>query len=945
MRFSVSDPILLEAISKVFAGRFQRSPMLLRVVWLALACSIFAYGYAWGSSGAVNTDSIQLPFEKFTLDNGLRVIVHEDRKAPIVAVSVWYHVGSKDEPVGRTGFAHLFEHIMFEGSENYNDRFSKPLEDIGATALNGTTWFDRTNYFENVPTPALELALFLESDRMGHLLGVLTQEKLNQERGVVQNEKRQGDNQPYGMVGYRILEGLYPPGHPYRHDTIGSMEDLDAASLEDVHAWFKKYYGAANTVLVLAGDLDAATGRGLAEKYFGDIPSGPPLQRITSWIPDRSSNSREQMYDRVPQVRSFQNWSVPGRTSRERALLELAASVLGDGKNSRLYQALIYQTQHAVSLSVTLEAHELASVFSIDTTLAPAASLDEVTEIISYELNRFLKTGPGEEELQRARAKINASIIRGLEEVGGFSGKAATLAQGELYDGNPVFFKTLLRWINEASAEEVRVVAKDWLFDGRYQLDVLPYPEYTTSRKSVDRSKGLPAVTSLPELNLPLPERAQLKNGIEVVLSSRRALPTVDVAIQFDAGYAADQGITLGTAAFALDMLDESTRNRTALEISAESERLGAEIDSGSNLDTSTVYLAALKQNLAPSIELFADVVRNPAFSPEEVERMRVRRLAGLEQEKNQPVGVALRTLPPLLYGKDHAYGIPFTGSGTEESIRSIERAELEQFHEDWLRPDNATLFVVGDTSMGEILPFLESAFGNWKVRGQKPPAKQIAEVPLAGNIRVFLVDKPDSPQSLILAGHVVPPTGADNNIAIEAMNDIVGGTYSARVNQTLRVEKQWSYGAFTFMSDARGQRPWMIYAPVQTDRTADAVRELADLLQQFQKNKSATAEELNRVVRNSVFSLPGQYETNAAVLNAMLANNRFARPDDYVSSLPGQYQSLSLEQIQATGDEVLHPQALTWVIVGDAAAIRESLKKLNLAPVQNMDSDGNILP
>jgi len=930
------------SIGRIFSSN-ERGEFLNILRRQLIACSLVIS--CIGHAAAADLKDIELPFEKFILDNGLRVIVHEDRKAPIVAVSVWYHVGSKDEPEGRTGFAHLFEHIMFEGSENYNDRFSKPLEEVGATALNGTTWFDRTNYFENVPTPALELALFLESDRMGHLLGVLTQEKLDQERGVVQNEKRQGDNQPYGMMGYRILEGLYPPGHPYRHDTIGSMEDLDAASLEDVQAWFKQYYGAANTVLVLAGDIDAASGRKLAEKYFGDIPAGPPLKRIKSWVPDRSSNTREQMFDRVAQVRSLQNWSVPGRTSRERALLELAASVLGDGKNSRLYQALIYQTQYAVSLSVSLEPQELASIFSIDTTLAPEASLDEVNEIISYELNRFLTTGPGEEELQRARAKIRAAVIRGLESVGGFSGKAATLAQGELYDGNPVFFKTMLQWINEATPEEVREVAAEWLSDGRYQLDVLPYPEYTSSVQSVDRSKGLPEVTSLPQLELPLPERARLKNGIEVVLSSRHSLPTVDIAIQFDAGYAADQGITAGTAAFALDMLDESTRNRTSLEISADSERLGAEIDSASDLDTSTVYLAALKENLAPSIGLFADVVRNPAFNPEEVDRMRVRRLAGLEQEKDQPAGVALRILPPMLYGKDHAYGIPFTGSGTEESIHSIQASLLEQFHSDWLRPDNATLFVVGDISMDKVLPMLEDAFGDWKVSGERPPAKQIGAVALPNNTRVFLVDKPGSPQSLILAGQVAPPTGAANNIAIEAMNDIVGGTYSARVNQALRVEKQWSYGAFTFLPDARGPRPWMIYAPVQTDKTADAVRELSDLLQQFQGGKTATVDELDRVVHSNVFSLPGQYETNAALLNALLANNRFDRPDDYVNSLSGRYQSLSLEEIQATGDEVLKPQALTWVIVGDAAAIRESLQELDLAPVQSMDSDGNILP
>lgn len=939
-------PYWLESIRRGQTPSLGFKPRTVLLCGLALTLSVTVPVPVSAATGdAAVADSIDLPFEKFVLDNGLTVIVHEDRKAPIVAVSVWYHVGSKDEPEGRTGFAHLFEHIMFEGSENYNHRFTNPLEEVGATSMNGTTWFDRTNYFENVPTPALELALFLESDRMGHLLGVLTQEKLDQERGVVQNEKRQGDNQPYGMVGYRILEGLYPPGHPYRHDTIGSMEDLDAASLEDVHAWFKQYYGAANTVLVLAGDVDAASGKRLAEKYFGDIPPGPPLRRIKSWVPDRQHDTGEQMYDRVPQIRSLQNWSVPGRTSRERALLELAAAVLGDGKNSRLYQALIYQSQLAVSLDVSLEAQELASIFNIDTTLSPGASLDEVNETIAYELASFIHKGPGEEELQRARSKINASLIRGLEAVGGFDGKAATLAQGELYDGDPVFFKTLLQWINEASAEDVRTVAADWLSDGRYQLDVLPYPEFAAASKGVDRSQGLPLVSTLPELNFPLPQRAQLKNGIEVVLSSRTAVPTVEIAVQFDAGYAADQGRKLGTAGFTLDMLDESTRNRSALEIDAESERLGAEISSASSLDTSAVYLDALKQNLESSITLFADVVRNPAFSDEETERMRVRRLAGLEQEKSQPVSIALRTLPPLIYGPDHAYGIPFTGSGTEQSILEIKPADLEQFHQDWLRPDNATLFVVGDTRMDEILPLLEDAFGDWQATKSARPEKQLSAVSLAPESRVFLVDKPGSPQSLILAAHIAPPTGSDNNIAIEALNDIVGGTYSARVNQSLRVQKQWSYGAFSFLSDARGQRPWMLYAPVQTDKTADAVKELVDLLQQFQGRKPAEAAELNRVVRNSVYSLPGQYETNSAVLNAMLANQRFNRSDDYVSSLPAQFQSLTLEQVQATGEAVLHPEALTWVIVGDAAAIRDSLEQLQLAPVQAMDSDGTLLP
>ena len=908
---------------------------------LVLLAALFA-GPGVNADGLTDID---IPYERYVLPNGLTVIVHEDRKAPIVAVSVWYHVGSKDEPEGRTGFAHLFEHIMFEGSENYDDRFSKPLEEVGATALNGTTWFDRTNYFENVPTPALELALFLESDRMGHLLGVVTQDKLDQERGVVQNEKREGDNQPYGMVIYRMLEGLFPPGHPYRHETIGSMEDLDAATLEDVHEWFRTYYGAANTVVVLAGDIAPERGRDLVEKYFGDIPPGPPLSKLHAMVPDRVANSNEVMYDRVPQVRSLQNWAVPGRTTRDRALLELAAYVLGDGKNSRLYQALIFETQHAVSLTVEVEAHELASMFTIDTTLRPGAALEDVNAIIEDELARFLKSGPGEEELQRARTKINAEVIRGLEQVGGFAGKAATLAEGELYDDNPAFFRTLLQWINEASAEEVREAAARWLADGRYQLDVLPVAEFAAGPAAVDRKSGLPAVGELPDLSFPAVQRATLSNGMQVAVAERHAVPVVAVSVQFDAGYAADAGLPLGTASYALAMLDESTANRATLEIDAEAERLGAEISSGSNLDMSTVSLSALKANLGPSIALFADVVRNPAFVPDEMERMRVRRLAAVQQEKNDPVGIALRTLPPLVYGADHAYGIPFTGTGTEQSIQAITRDHLVAFQREWLRPDNATLFIVGDTTMPEVLPLLEESFGDWPAPTSPRPEKHIAGVELPASPRLLLVDKPGAPQSLILAAHLAPPTGVENNVAIETMNDILGGQYSARVNQNLRVDKQWSYGAYTLLADARGQRPFLVYAPVQTDRTADALRALIDEFDAFLGKQPPTAAELQRVVRNNAFSLPGQYETNNAVLIALLANDRFGRPDDYVSTLADRYRATSLGDVQSAATQVLHPNRLTWVVVGDRAQVLEPLRGLGIAPVELMDADGRLLP
>ena len=908
--------------------------------------SILMLGLSLAATGVTADDmpDVSIPYEKFVLDNGLTVIVHEDRKAPIVAVSIWYHVGSKDEPEGKTGFAHLFEHLMFNGSENHDKEFFEPFEQVGATAMNGTTWFDRTNYFENVPTPALEMALWLESDRMGHLLGAVTQDKLDEQRGVVQNEKRQGDSQPYGTVEYRYLEGVFPPGHPYRHSTIGSMEDLDNASLEDVHQWFKDYYGAANTVLVLAGDISAKRGRELAEKYFGHIDAGPPVKRVKAMVPERSINAHEIMYDRVPHTRTYRYWAVPGRTEKSTIQLNLAASILGSGKNSRLYQALIYKNQLANTVSVYVEDHELASIFTIDVKLKEGVELDQVNSIIDTEMERFLSYGPTKEELDRAKTQLNASTIRGLEQIGGFSGKATALARGQLYAGDPGFYRTSLKWSNEATEMEIRDTSAKWLKKGRYQLDVFPYADHQVSEPQVDRSKGLPMVGELPDLVFPDIQRSELKNGLKVVLAERHAVPVVNITLQFDAGYAADSFSKPGTADFTLSMLDEGTTSRSALEISVEAESLGANITTSSNLDTSSISLSAITNKLSPSLDLFADVVRNPSFAQSEIDRLRPRWLARIEQEKSQPVQLALRNLPPLLYGKSHAYGMPLTGSGTEESIRSLTREDMIAFHQTWIRPSNGTLFVVGDTTMESILPKLEKAFGNWAENRKAVPGKNLSSVELPDEARVFIIDKPDSPQSLILAGHVAPPTGADNNLDIVTMNDILGGQFSARVNMNLREDKSWSYGAYTFMYDARGQRPWMVYAPVQTDKTMESIQELGKEFNEYLGTMPATQEELDKSVHNNVNSLPGQYETGTAVMGALLSNQRFGRPDDYVSTLKSRYESIKLENVQGAAENVVHPEKLTWLIVGDRQKIEQKVRDMNLGKVAIMDVDGNIV-
>lgn len=888
---------------------------------------------------------VHIPYEKFTLSNGLRVIVHEDRKAPIVAVSVWYHVGSKDEPEGKTGFAHLFEHLMFNGSENYNDEYFKPFEEVGSTNMNGTTWFDRTNYFQNVPTPALDMALWMESDRMGHLLGAVTQEKLDEQRGVVQNEKRQGDNQPYGLVEYRQLEGLFPVGHPYRHSTIGSMEDLDAASLDDVKNWFKEYYGAANTVIVLAGDIDAATAKPLMEKYFGDIEAGPALKQHKAWVPTRTNNTIEEMVDQsAPQRRIYRNWAVAPRTSDDAPMMFLAAEVLGGGKNSRLYQALVYKNQLAVNVNVSMQPFELASMFEIDVTLKPDADEKEVERLINEVMADYLANGPTGEELSRAKASIIASQVRGLEQIGGFGGKATALARAELYAGDPGHYAAQVDMLNRASADAVHQASSKWLGQGYYQLTVRPYPKYQSVASGVDRSKGIPAVGEMPDLTFPAIEEGTLDNGIRVVLANRSTVPVVNVALQFDAGYAGDIGRPLGTSSFALNMMDEGTKTRSALEISAEAEALGANISTGSNLDMSTASLSALKPKLGESLALFADIVRNPAFDQEEMDRLRQRWIASIAQEKAQPVQLALRTLPPLLYGDGHAYGIPYTGSGTEAAIEGLTRDDLVKFHTDWIRPDNATVFVVGDITMDEALPALNKAFGDWSAPASAIPSKNIAEVALPEKGRVIIMDKPGSPQSLILGGHLFPSTGDEAYLTQEMMNSILGGEFTARVNMNLREDKGWAYGAYTFTTDARGQRMWLVYAPVQTDKTKESLAELGKEFSDYLGGRPASQEELDRMVKNQTNSLPGQFETSGSVLGSLLSNQRFGRSNDYVPSLKEKYQALNIDAIKAEANENIMPGKILWLVVGDRTQIEEGIRSLNLGDVEVWDQNGNKL-
>ncbi len=917
-------------------------------------------------------DAVNIPHEKFTLDNGLTVLVHEDRKAPIVAVSIWYGVGSKNEPKGKTGYAHLFEHIMFNGSENAPGDYFEYTKKIGATDLNGTTWLDRTNYFQTVPTTALESALFLESDRMGYLLNAVSKEKLDNQIGVVSNEKRQGDNQPFGLVDYKRSETLFPEGHPYHHDTIGSLEDLSAASLDDMKTWFTDHYGPNNAVLVLAGDINAAQAKPLVEKWFGKIKRGKDVALVNAPVPTLEKDIKIVMKDKVPTTRIYRNWVVPGLADPDTNSLFVGLSALGGLSSSRLDNILVRQEQTAVGASAYLIPFVHGSLVNIQVDVKPGADADVVAKRLDQILADYIKTGPTAEEVQRVAASNIAAQIDGLEQVGGFGGKAVALAEGQLYVGDSDFYKKELQRLATAKPAAVKAAMQKWLTRPVLEIRVEPgerevYKEVAAGSGSrtgtlsspafyappgsednlvssplsfQDRST-FPEPTGTPALDFPTVEETTLSNGIKVFFARRAAVPTVRVAVSFNAGYAADPADKRGIASMMSTMMSEGTTSLTSTQIAETEEKLGADVSVGSSLDRTVASLRAVKPNLGLSLDLLADVIKNPAFATNELERVRVQQLTRIKSENNQPQGIAVRRLPPLLYGKGHPYGGPQTGSGYAETVSAISRDDIVNFHTSWVHPAKAEIFVVGDTSLKEIKPMLEVRFGKWTSNAAPAPAKNFAVAVPAPVSRILLIDRPNAPQSLVLAGVVLDAKGSDDLLTLRAANEIFGGDFLSRINMDLRETKGWSYGVRSQVNGAEDRVPFYMFAPVQTNQTGPSVKVLIDQLKDFNGAKPVTAEELEKTIKGNVLELPGSYEQSSAVLGQMQSDRLNKRPFDYAETVAAKYTALTAKALNDEMRAKVDPSKITWLVVGDAAKVKPQLEALGL-PIEMMTEAAN---
>ncbi|HYP09770.1 MAG TPA: pitrilysin family protein [Bryobacteraceae bacterium] len=892
-------------------------------------------------SPAAFAQAVDVPFEKFKLSNGLTVIVHEDHKAPVVAVNVWYHVGSKNEVAGKTGFAHLFEHLMFGGSENVKGRFIDHVEQLGATNLNGTTSEDRTNYFETVPVTTLDRILFIESDRMGHFYNAINKEVLDLQRGVVQNELRQYENQPYAIVDLSAPALTFPAGHPYSHSVIGSLADLDAASLEDVQKWFKAYYGPNNAVITIAGDITVAQAKEKINKYFGQIAPGQPIVRPMLSVAKMTGTRRFSFEDRVAQPRLYKIWNVPQFGSAAVDYLDLSTDILAQGRASRLYKRLVDETRLATDVFAGVDTREIASQVYMYATVAPGHTLEEVEKVFDEEIARYLKEGPTAAEVDRARTASLANRIRGLERVGGFGGKSDLLAQSEVFLGSPDAWKISMKRMETATPADLKNAAVEWLSDGVAVMTVSPFPKLQPGGPGVDRTK-LPEISKAGPPMLPKLTRDKLSNGLTLVLHERHQLPLVQFNLSFNAGFAADEKGRPGAARLMSRLLTSGTQKRNTQQIAEEQQMLGAQLGAGADLNTVDLYLSALKQKLDPSLELFADVLLNPAFPEKDFQREQQLQLAAIEQEKTQPNAIAFRVLPPLLYGQGHPYATSLSGTGTATSVKQLTRDDVQRYYRTWLKPSNATLIIAGDTTMAEIKPKLEALLGKWT--GAAAPALQIASVQPPAKPAVYLIDKPDSPQSFIITGTIAPKASPTQEAGLETMNNMFGGAFGSRLNMNLREDKHWSYGAGSMVPKTRAQRPYIAAASVQTDKTKESLvefrREIAGILGE----RPVTDEELLKFKTQQVLRMAGARETLNAVSGYIKDAMVLGFPDDYYDVYPSRVEALRIADISDAAKTVIDPNKLVWVIVGDRKKIEAGVRELNIGEVRVIDADGQSL-
>ena len=881
-----------------------------------------------------------ISYDKSTLSNGLDLILHEDHSLPMVAINVWYHVGSKNDEVGRTGFAHLFEHLMFEGSKHHNKSFFDPLQKAGAN-LNGSTTPDRTNYWINLPSNYLELALWLEADRMGFLLDALDQKRFEVQRDVVKNERRQSyENRPYGMTHLLLQPAVFPPPHPYSWPTIGSMEDLNAANLEDIKTFFGQYYAPSNASLAIAGDISTDEVKLLVERYFGDIPPGPPINRIGRMDSDVRGQVSLTMRDKVQLPRLYLVWPTVPLFDGDQAALDMLSAVLGDGKSSRLYRTLVYEKQIARDVVVSHHGQEIAGEFHFQATANPGHTLEEIESVVLEELDRIRQEPPSERELERARNRVRSTHIRQLERSGGFGGRADQLNYYNTIAGDPGLINTDIDRYMAVSPEDLRLVATTALRNDRVRLAAVPEEDLQVSAVPIDRTV-MPTAGTLPSFRPPVPSRNRLANGLSVLLVRRPELPMVACGLLVRAGAMSDTADLPGLAHMTASMLSEGTSKRTSMQIADEMEFLGSHLASDASREYVLLSAESLTAQWPDVLSILADVAIDPTFPEAELERVRKERLVDLKRVADNPTAIAARASRALLYGPSTGYGHPMTG--TEESVGAMTRDGLISHHKSRYGPQNATLIVVGDVSEGDLLSKAEACFEAWE-DGYEADNGTDSYTDSTDPTTIYLADKPGAAQSVIRAGFLTIPRGHPDYYTLTLLNNAFGGDFSARLNMNLRQDKGYSYGYHSTIEWLTGPSALVTGGGVQTAVTKDAIAETLKEFADIKGDRPVTLDEFSDSRDGILRGLPGQFETQHQVLQLLTRLVAFDLPDDYFSSYIDSLNAVSLDDVNRLAKSRLDDGHLKILVVGDRSVIELRLRELDL-PIVSVDYEGHPLP
>ena len=894
-----------------------------------------------------------IQYEKYKLKNGLEVILSQDHRLPLVAVDLWYHVGPANEKPGRTGFAHLFEHMMFQGSKHVGDKPFQVLEGAGATLINGTTDFDRTNYFETMPSNQLELALWLESDRMGWLLDKLDEKKLANQRDVVRNERRQGENQPYDVIEEAMWHQLFPKGHPYYGDVIGSHADIESAELGDVRDFFKTYYAPNNSTIAIVGDYNPATIKGLVQKYFGDIPSGPPPEKITATQPKITEEKKITVTDTIQLPRLYMAWQSPAIYKPGDAELDLLAYALGGGRSSRLYKKLVHDDQIAQSVSVNQNSLMLGSVFQIEATAKPGVKLEQLQSAIEEELANIQKNGPTAEELERARNTITTQRINTLQRLGGFGGVADMLNQYNHYEGDPGYMsKDLARYTN-ATAESVKKYASMLTPNsrvvvygepGKKELEDVPQRKVDPNLQSQTMPGGpandawrenAPKPGPVKAPNLPVPTQFTLANGLTVTLIEDHKLPVMSAQLSVRRGGEENPADKPGLASFTAAMLMEGTEKRPSeLKLAEDVAMTGGSVNTNSSYDASTIGASGLTWKEDQLFDLLSDVATHPAFPQSELEGLRARRMTGLMQQKDNPNTLATKVFYREVYGDKSPYG--YLDTGTEQSTKATTRDDMMQFYKSGFGPKNAVLSVAGDFTQAQLKQIAQKYFGSWTGSATKHAPPQISSTT---EKKIVIVDKPGANQSALRLGQVGIDRHNPDYVPVMVMNDILGGLFSSRINLNLREAHGYTYGAFTQFQPRRANGPFIVGSMIRADSTAPAISEVFKEIDKM-RTTEPSADEVKMAKESYIRSLTAIFETTQQTAGTMANLFIYDLPLNYYSTLPSKITAVDAATIEKMAEKYLTPDKMVVVVAGDRSKIGDQLKTLNM-PTEAVDAEG----